>query len=85
MDSFRRGSRPPVNNSRFLKKARKRIEFYIARHVITESNKKRIYMGWIEEGLALEGREQAKALGQSLQSLGTQQIYVVLFVAPFNE
>lgn len=51
------------------------MELYIARHVITESNKKRIYMGWSEEGLALEGREQAKALGQSLQSLGIQQIY----------
>jgi alpha-ribazole phosphatase len=51
------------------------MELYIARHVITESNKKRIYMGWSEEGLALEGREQAEALGQSLQSLELQQIY----------
>ena len=51
------------------------IELYITRHGITESNKKKIYMGDSEEGLALDGVVQAKVLGKSLQDLGLKRIF----------
>lgn len=51
------------------------MEIYLVRHGITESNKKKIYMGWSEEGLSPEGRKQAGALGKSLQSLVIHRIY----------
>jgi len=50
-------------------------EIYIVRHGITESNKKRIYMGRSQEGLAPEGIIQAGNLGKSLLPLGIKRIY----------
>jgi len=50
-------------------------EIYIVRHGITESNKKRIYMGRSQEGLAPEGIAQAENLGKSLLHLGIKRIY----------
>jgi broad specificity phosphatase PhoE len=51
------------------------IELYITRHGVTESNKKKVYMGDSEEGLALDGIVQAKAVGKSLQDLGLKRIF----------
>ncbi len=51
------------------------IEIYTARHGLTESNKRKIYMGSSEEGLTQEGRQQAETLGKSLQALGIHRIY----------
>ena len=48
------------------------MEIYLVRHGIIESNKKKIYMGWSEEGLSPEGRQQAEALGKKLKPLGIQ-------------
>jgi broad specificity phosphatase PhoE len=50
-------------------------EIYIARYGLTESNKKKIYMGLSEEGLALEGQQQSEVPGRSLRSLGIDRIY----------
>jgi len=51
------------------------IELYITRHGVTESNKKKVYMGDSEEGLAPDGIVQAKAAGKSLQGLGLKRIF----------
>lgn len=50
-------------------------EIYIARHGITESNKRKIYMGPSDEGLAPEGRVQTENLGGAIQYLGINRIY----------
>jgi len=50
-------------------------EIYIARHGITESNKRKIYMGPSDEGLAPEGRVQSENLGGAIQYLGINRIY----------
>jgi len=51
------------------------VEIYIARHGLTESNKKKIYMGRSEEGLSQEGAVQAKNLARSLHAIGIKRIY----------
>ena len=51
------------------------VEIYIARHGLTESNKRKIYMGDSEEGLSPDGVVHAKALAGSLQHLGLKRIF----------
>ena len=48
---------------------------YLVRHGVTESNKKRIYMGWSEEGLDEGGIKQAEKLGMKLKENGISKIY----------
>jgi len=50
-------------------------DIYISRHGITESNKKRTYMGRSNESLAPEGVIQAESLGNILRPLGIKRIY----------
>lgn len=51
------------------------IEIYLVRHGLTESNKRKIYMGTSDEGLSPEGVNQVNALGEKLKSLETNRIY----------
>jgi alpha-ribazole phosphatase/probable phosphoglycerate mutase len=51
------------------------VEIYFTRHGLTESNKKNIYMGDSEEGLAPDGVIQAESLARSLQDLRLGSIF----------
>lgn len=48
---------------------------YLVRHGVTESNKKRFYMGWSEEELSEEGIKQAEVLGLKLKEKEISKIY----------
>lgn len=48
---------------------------YLVRHGVTDSNKKKIYMGWREEELNEEGIKQVNELGIKLKDNGISKIY----------
>ncbi len=48
---------------------------YLVRHGSTQSNKKRIYMGWSEEGLDEEGIKKAEELSMKLKENRISKIY----------
>lgn len=50
-------------------------EIYLIRHGLTESNKKKIYAGWSEEGLCQEGRSNLLEIGNKLRKFKIEKIF----------
>ena len=51
------------------------MKWYFVRHGEIESNRKKIYAGWSEEGLTPRGRNQAIAVAKELASFEIEEIY----------
>ncbi len=50
-------------------------KIYLIRHGLTESNKKRIYAGWCEEGLCKEGLNAVSEFGGKLKQFRIDKIF----------
>lgn len=50
-------------------------EIYVIRHGLTESNKRKVYAGWKEEGLCSEGMRRISDMSQRLKEFQIKKIY----------